>query len=49
MWENQNERDVNKTLIYATDSGNKSVALKTAVLLVTFPFKAQPQNVSEWI
>jgi len=49
MWENKNYSDVNKALIFATDSGNKIMALKTAVLLITFLFKAQPPNVSEWI
>lgn len=49
MGENQNERDITETLMFATDSGNKIVALKTAILLMSFPSKAQPQNVSEWI
>lgn len=44
MGENQNE-----TLMFATGSGNKIMAVNTAILLMTFPSKAQPQNVSEWI
>lgn len=49
MGKNQNERDVTEMLMFATDSGNKIMALKTEILLITFPSKAQPQNVSEWI
>lgn len=49
MGGNQNERDVTEMLMFAIDSGNKIVALETAILLITFPSKAQPQNVSEWI
>lgn len=49
MGKNQNERDVTEMLMFATDSGNKIMALKRAILLMPFPSKAQPQNVSEWI
>lgn len=49
MGENQNERDVTEMLTFATDSGNKIMAFRTAILLMTFPSKAQPQNVSKWI
>lgn len=45
MEENQSERDVTEMLMFATDSGNKIMALKTAILLMPFPSKAQPQNV----
>lgn len=49
MGGNQNERDVTEMLMFAIDSGDKIVALETAILLITFPSKAQLQNVSEWI